>query len=72
MVETLRLSVTGMTCGGCENAVKRAVMKLDGVEEVSASHLESLVEVRGDTGKVTVEMIRRQIEAIGYKVGEAR
>jgi copper chaperone CopZ len=69
MIETLMLPVTGMTCGGCENAVKRAVMKLEGVEDVSASHRESQVLVRADTAKVSVDAIRRQIEAIGYAVG---
>ena len=35
------LSVTGMSCGGCENAVKRTLMKLDGVRAVTASHAEA-------------------------------
>ena len=72
MVDTLRLSVSGMTCSGCENAVRRTLMKLDGVQEVSASHAESRVVVNRDPQKVTADAIRKQIEALGYRVvGEA-
>jgi copper chaperone CopZ len=68
MTETLQLTVTGMTCGGCENAVKRALGQLDGVEEVSASHSANLVGVRYDTDKVTRAKVQQQIEALGYEV----
>jgi copper chaperone CopZ len=57
-----------MTCGGCENAVKRTLMKLDGVREVTASHAEATVVVSVDPGKVTIDALRRQIEALGYRV----
>ncbi len=43
MTETLQLSVSGMTCGGCENAVKRTLLQTAGVESVTASHDASLV-----------------------------
>jgi copper chaperone len=68
MTETLQLTVTGMTCGGCETAVKRALGQLAGVEEVSASHTANLVGVRYDTDKVTRAMVREKIEALGYEV----
>jgi copper chaperone len=57
-----------MTCGGCENAVKRALGQIDGVEEVSASHSAGLVGVRYDTDKVTRAMVKEKIEALGYEV----
>jgi copper chaperone len=68
MTETLQLRVTGMTCGGCENAVKRALGQLDGVEEVTASHREAVVGVTYDTGKVTPSRIKEKVESIGYSV----
>ena len=40
MMETITLKVTGMTCGGCENAVKRALARLEGVGDVTASHAD--------------------------------
>jgi copper chaperone CopZ len=57
-----------MTCGGCENAVKRALGQLNGVEEVSASHSANLVGVRYDTDKVTRAMVKEKIETLGYEV----
>jgi len=44
-MDKLQLRVTGMTCGGCENAVKRTLQKLDGVTEVTASHAQEAVGV---------------------------
>jgi copper chaperone CopZ len=69
MSETLQLTVTGMTCGGCENAVKRAVSKLPGVETVTADHHAGLVGVEYDPSQVTAQVIRSEIEAVGYDVG---
>ncbi len=68
MIERVTLPVAGMTCGGCENAVRRVVMKLDGVEEVSASHADGSVTVRFDSARTDLPAIRRQIESLGYRV----
>jgi copper chaperone CopZ len=68
MMETLTLNVTGMTCGGCENAVKRALSRLEGVGEVTASHTDARVAVTFDPARVSPEEIRSRIGAIGYTV----
>jgi copper chaperone len=68
MTERLQLRVTGMSCGGCENAVKRAVAKLDGVREVTASHKDERVEVVYEAGPTGKAAITRAIEAVGYHV----
>jgi copper chaperone len=68
MSETLQLRVTGMSCGGCENAVKGALMQVDGVEEVTASHVEGMVGVTYDSGKVTPSAIKDRISSLGYEV----
>ena len=68
MTETLQLTVTGMTCGGCESAVRRALQQVEGVEEVSASHAANLVGVTYDPEKVTRAMVKEKIEALGYDV----
>jgi copper chaperone CopZ len=65
---TLTLHVTGMTCGGCENAVKRAVGRLPGVAEVGASHQEQRVTVEYDAAQVTPGTIAAKITALGYQV----
>lgn len=68
MTETLQLSVTGMTCGGCENAVKRTLLQTAGVESVTASHDANLVSVTFDAGRVTPSVLREKIEALGYEI----
>jgi len=66
MTQTLR--VTGMTCGGCENAVKRAVGKLPGVSEVDASHEDQRVTVSYDAAQVDAAAIAARIRGLGYGV----
>jgi copper chaperone len=68
MTQTLQIRVTGMTCGGCENAVKRAVGQLEGVDEVQASHQQATVTVTADLAKVTRDAIEQRIEKLGYTV----
>jgi copper chaperone len=67
-METVTLRVTGMTCGGCENAVKRALTRLEGVGDVTASHVEEKVAVTFDPAKVTTGQVRAKIAALGYTV----
>jgi copper chaperone CopZ len=68
MAETLQLTVTGMTCGGCENAVKFSLKQINGVETVTASHKANVVDVTFDETKVTPAAIRTTIEGLGYGV----
>jgi len=67
-MQTLTLKVTGMTCGGCENAVKRGLARLRGVTEVEASHTDSRVAVTFDPSAVSPDEIRAKIETLGYTV----
>ena len=67
-MKTVEFRVTGMTCGGCENAVKRAVGRMQGVADVTASHLEQRVTVVFDPSTVTADGITQRIEGAGYRV----
>lgn len=42
------LTVSGMTCGGCEENVVTALRDVEGVEDASADHESGTVEVEGD------------------------
>ena len=63
---TTTLAVDGMTCGGCENAIKTSVGKLPGVESCAASHTEKSVTVTYDAGRVTVPEILEAISKLGF------
>ncbi len=67
----LIVPVTGMTCGGCENAVQRALGQLPGVAEVTASHREAHVRIVFDPAVVSRAELERKIGMIGYTVGGA-
>jgi copper chaperone CopZ len=69
MLNDLSLTVTGMTCGGCENAVKRALGTLPGVSDVTASHTDNQVSVKYDPALVTPAAVAERIEKLGYQVG---
>ncbi len=65
-MEQVTLHVTGMTCGGCEHAVKRAVSRLGGVSQVTASHPQNEVIVEYDAAKVDRALIANAINKAGY------
>ncbi|MFN3180105.1 MAG: heavy-metal-associated domain-containing protein [Thermus sp.] len=64
----LKLKVEGMTCKHCVMAVKKALMRVPGVEkaEVSLERAEALVE-----GKVDPEALIRAVEEEGYRAALA-
>ena len=62
------MTVTGMTCSGCENTVKNGLKQIDGVVEVQASHKNNKVTIKVEKDKVSREEIAQQIETIGYNV----
>lgn len=66
--EVRTLHVEGMSCGHCENAVKKAVGALNGVGSVAVDLEEKTVMVEFDTEKVSVDTIRDTIEDQGYDV----
>ncbi len=67
-VETKILNVEGMSCSHCENAVKKAVGALDGVNTVAVDLEGKKVTVEFDSAKVAVNNIKDAIEDQGYDV----
>ena len=68
---SVALKVTGMTCGGCEGKVKRAIAGLDGATLTSVSAKEGMAHVAYDESKCKKADIVKAINATGLKaVGE--
>ena len=62
------LKVTGMTCAGCEAAVKIAAKSIDGVTDVKASYDKANADVTYDPLKTTPEAIAKVITGkTGFK-----
>ena len=59
-------TVEGMTCGGCELAVREEVEELEGVDSAQADRSTGRLTVRG-TG-IDDETIRQAVEAAGKRL----
>ncbi len=66
-METLRIAVAGMSCGGCEERLESALSRIDGVRSVSADHLGGSVKVLFDPLRVTGADLSGHIVACGFE-----
>ncbi len=64
------LNVKGMTCGGCEAKVKKALSAYNGVSDVKVSHKDGKAELHLEEGKASVEDLIKAVKKLGYKVSE--
>ena len=62
------LNVEGMTCDGCENAIKSGVESLEGIAAVESSHEEGWTKVKYDKNATSVKDIEGKIVDTGYEV----
>ncbi len=60
------LRVDGMTCGGCERSLERAVGKLPGVSRVRASHRQGTLEVDFDPDALARDLLLQTIRDVGF------
>ncbi len=67
-MERMSLKVIGMTCGHCEEAIKNALMSVDGVASVLIAFHEETVEVEYDPEKANKASLINTIEDQGYRV----
>lgn len=67
-MNTLTLSVTGMSCMGCVNSVKNLVGALPGIASVEIELASGRVEVKHDPAQTNAAAIRSAIEDGGYGV----
>jgi copper chaperone len=67
-MQTITFKVEGMSCGHCENRVKKAVGKLTGVGGVAVSLADKTVTVDFDPSLIADTKLRETIEHEGYDV----
>jgi mercuric ion transport protein len=64
-----RLSISGMTCSGCESSVNHALSTKKGVKNAMASYEAGLARVSYDPSLITPEILKKAIEEeVGYTV----
>lgn len=61
----LKLKISDMTCGGCENKVRKALAPIGGIETVSIDRGQKLVSVDGSASEGAVI---QAIENVGFTV----
>lgn len=62
------LKVSGMTCAGCEAAVRMAARSVQGVTEVKVSYTKGHAEVTYEPAKTTPEAVAKAItDKSGFK-----
>ena len=66
--ETIRLSVTGMSCGHCAASTEKALKAVDGVEQVSVN-LESGEAIV--TGHANIETLIAAVIEAGFEAKQA-
>lgn len=66
------LSISGMSCGTCATKLEKAVLALQGVRSVSASHALAQAVVRYDSNLTEPSSIKEAVAQLGYGVAEAR
>jgi copper chaperone CopZ len=62
------LKVAGMHCGDCANAIRNALLKLDGVYDAVVSHESGEAKIQVDAKKVDEAKLSEAIVKAGYKV----
>ncbi len=67
-MEKVTLSVSGMSCGHCVNAIEGNVGKLDGVAKVKVHLSEGKVDVEFNENVVSLDVIKETIDEQGYDV----
>jgi len=62
------MTVSGMTCDGCERRITSALSAVNGVDRVSADHETGTVTLQADPDVTSVDVVRGVIEDLGYEM----
>ena len=68
IVQTVQLTVTGMTCGGCTSNVTKALEAVNGVNDVIVSLADSNATVQYDEKLTSLDQLKSSIKQAGYGV----
>lgn len=67
-MQTSKIEISGMTCGGCVSSVNRVLSALDGVVKAEVSLEKKNAVVDYDAAKLNLEQIKRAVTEAGYEV----
>lgn len=67
-MKQITLEVQGMSCAHCVNSIENSVGNLNGVKSVKVNLDTSKVDVEFDSGIISLEEIKNEIEEQGYDI----
>lgn len=67
-IQTIDFKIAGMTCTGCEEHIKYAILQEPGIIEAEADYEKGIAKVKYDKSKINVEKLAKAIDETGYKV----
>lgn len=67
----IELHVSGITCCGCINGVRRALSVLYGVDDVEVDMATGIVTVAIDENRVTFAVLADAIKSAGFEVSDS-
>jgi len=67
-METITMSVKGMSCGGCVASVTRVLKAVPGVSDVAVTLDPGAAKVTFDPAKTGAPALRTAIEDAGYDI----
>lgn len=72
VMKTVKLSIDGMHCPNCREAVQAALTGLDGVSAAKVSYTRKKAEVTYNAAAVSEESIVKAVNATGFMVMEVK
>jgi copper ion binding protein len=67
-IKKVEIKVGGMACAGCSSAVEKALTGVDGVSSAKVDLAKKTAYVEYDSGKATLDKLKKAIQGAGYKV----
>lgn len=68
--QKIELSINGMTCTGCENAIQKTINEFDGVYSSKADFEKGIAVFEFDSVKVDISNVKSAINDLGYEAME--
>ena len=66
--QAVALKVKGMTCGGCANEIRNALLKVDGIYDAAVDFDTGVAKVQFDGAKLDAAKISAAIAKAGFTV----
>jgi mercuric ion transport protein len=67
-IQSVELSISGMTCAACEEHITHELKKLPGIIESTVSYKNKNALIKFDDSKTNIKDITNVVNATGYKV----